>query len=81
MTTKAQCRRYMFDELNIFPELYVDRITGEVNSTGLAENCADHFFLYEADPCQSSDDVAYYIPADFLFDLALDIAIAYERSH
>jgi len=80
MTTKAQCRRYMSYLLLTYPQNYIDNQTGEVYATTLAEDCADHFSIYEADPCQSSDDISY-IPAEFLFDLAVDIAIDYERGH
>jgi len=80
MTTKQQCKRYMINQLNACPELYTEFISGSINSTLLAEDCADHFLLYEADPCQSSDTMEY-LPADFIFDLAVDIALAHERKH
>jgi uncharacterized protein (DUF169 family) len=58
---------------------HVDPATGLVNATQLAEDCADHFGFYEADACQSSD-IIEYIPAEWVFDLAVDLAEAYERN-
>ena len=59
---------------------HVDPRTGLVNTTQLAEDCADHFGWYEPDACQSSD-VIEYIPADWLFDLADDLAEQYEQEN
>ena len=78
--TILECKRYMINEILTYPQLYVDYMTGEVNATTLAEDCANVFNLYEADPCQSSD-VVEYLPADFLFDIAADIATDYEKDH
>jgi len=49
---------------------YVDRMTGEVNATGLAESAANNFNLYE-------NRTDYPIP-EWVFDLAAEVAIEFE---
>ena len=63
---------YMMAELSD----HTDRVTGEINSTTLAEDAANHFDLYEPDPCnQPCDEIIDYLPQEWIFDLACDIEI------
>ena len=71
---EKKCTRYMESQLTLYPELYTEFISGTINATLLSEDCADHFGLYE-------DCSTPFVPADFIFDLAVDIALAYERKH
>lgn len=66
---KVRTKRWMQNHV----EDHVDRKTNEVNSTGLAEEAAQQFNIYE-------DTVDYAIP-DELFDMSADVAMRWEREN
>ena len=64
---KGRVKRWMQQHV----DEYVDRRTGEVNATEMAEAAANEFDIYE-------DRQDYRIPED-IFDISADVAEAAER--
>lgn len=67
MASQGEVKRYMQREI----EDHVDYVCLEVNATGLAEDAAAHFDLYE-------DEVNYEIP-EWVFDVARQVAEVWEK--
>lgn len=61
-------KNWMIQELNFHMDDYLE--WGEINTTKLAENCADCLNLY-------IDEIDYEIPEE-IFDLAFDVSEQYK---